>query len=87
MAEPEGDRVDFEVLAVMNGNLLVRYRMAAQQQDVVVNWNGEGDVIDTLTSHASLIAHTFRQPPPPSTELLQAQVGKQGSTVVPVPPS
>lgn len=82
---PEGLHVDFEVIAVMDTNLIVRFRINDRRFDQFVVWNGQGDVLEFIKLMAPGVAARFSQPPPVSFDLLQAQVGKQGHVVVPPP--
>lgn len=83
---PEGDHIDFEVLSVFNSGLVVRFRLNDKRMDMIVNWNGQGDVIEFLKQQALAVASQFKIPPPTPFDLLQQQVGKQGHIIVPPTP-
>ena len=78
--------VDFEVIAVMNAMLLVRFRVNDKHFDMTVVWDGRGDVLDQIKSMARGVLMQIDQPPPPTFAQLQAQVGKLGHVdVEPLP--
>jgi len=83
---PEGTHVDFEILAVQGTSLLVRFRINDRRFDTGINWDGTGDVLELLKTFAPTFVREFNKPPPPSFDLLQQQVGKQGHVVVPNTP-
>jgi len=83
---PEGTHVDYEVLAVQGNSLLIRFRVNDKRIDIGVNWDGTGDVLEFIKTFAPGMVREAFKPPPPSFDLLQQQVGKQGHTVVPNTP-
>lgn len=80
------DHVDFEVIGVLGGALVVRYRFGSKTIETNVSWDGTGDALVAVKSFAAAALVQMKTPPPPTFAQLAAYVGKVGSTEVQPPP-